>query len=133
MTSTDSILATGRRKTSVAQVRAVRQGQGKIVVNTQSVDDYFKGHERQKNSVVAPLKLVEEAKQFDYYVKVQGGGITGQAEAVRHGLARALAQTGLKSKQLMRKEGFLTRDPRMVERKKAGQPKARKRFQYSKR
>ncbi|MBI4051019.1 MAG: 30S ribosomal protein S9 [Elusimicrobia bacterium] len=133
MTPVDSILATGRRKTSVAQVRAVPNGQGKILVNSKSMEEYFQGHERQRVSVLSPFQVAEDGRKFDFYVKVYGGGITGQAEAIRHGLARALSQTGEKIKQLMRKEGFLTRDPRMVERKKSGQPKARKRFQYSKR
>ena len=127
------ILATGRRKTSVAQVRLLPKGQGKILVNSKSLDDYFAGHERHKSEVLSPIRVVGGAQSYDFYVRVYGGGMMGQAEAIRHGLARALAQMDEKFKKAMRKEGFLTRDSRMVERKKAGQPKARKRFQYSKR
>lgn len=129
----EPIFATGRRKTSVAQVRIVSGGQGKITVNSQTVEEYFRGMNRYQNMVMSPLQSCEEAKGCDMYVKVVGGGIAGQAGAVRHGIARALASMDSKLKASMKKAGFLTRDPRMVERKKPGQPKARKRFQYSKR
>ena len=129
----DSILATGRRKTSVAQVRLVPNGAGRMFVNTKPVEEYFKGHEAHRTAASAPLKFIENAASFDVFVKVTGGGVTGQSGAVRHGLARALAELDEKTKKAMRREGFLTRDDRMVERKKPGQPKARKRFQYSKR
>ncbi|MFA6092203.1 MAG: 30S ribosomal protein S9 [Elusimicrobiota bacterium] len=131
MTDT-SILATGRRKTSIAQVRLIPNGQGKVVINAKPMEEYFRGYDRQLQTVVSPLNKAEQ-KGYDVSVKVVGGGLTGQAEAIRHGLARALARIDDKFKKIMRKEGFLTRDPRMVERKKPGQPKARKRFQYSKR
>jgi small subunit ribosomal protein S9 len=127
-----SILATGRRKTSIAQVRLIPNGQGKVVINAKPMEEYFRGYDRQLQTVVSPLNKAEQ-KGYDVSVKVVGGGLTGQAEAIRHGLARALARIDDKFKKIMRKEGFLTRDPRMVERKKPGQPKARKRFQYSKR
>lgn len=126
------IWATGRRKTSIAQVRLKPEGAGKVVVNGKPVEEYFAGHERHRQEAVSPLNK-EDTKNYDAWVKVEGGGITGQAQAVRHGLARALVKADEKFKKPMRKEGWLTRDPRMVERKKPGQPKARKRFQYSKR
>lgn len=130
----DQIRATGRRKTSIAQVRLLPPGEGKVTVtvNGKPIDEYFRGHERQRDEVLAPLQA-EGAKTYNVFVKVIGGGVTGQAQAARHGIARALAGTDEKLKRTMRKEGWLTRDPRMVERKKPGQPKARKRFQYSKR
>lgn len=128
------IWATGRRKTAIAQVRMVPSKNGdKILVNKQSVQDYFKGNKKQAMSAMQSLNAVKGVSGYDFFIKVQGGGITGQAEAIRHGIARALAQWDAKVKLQMRKEGFLTRDPRAVERKKPGQPKARKRFQYSKR
>ncbi len=129
------IWATGRRKTSIAQVRLMPDGAGKVTVNGKSAEDYFAGHERHRQEALSPLVKAakDESKNFDAWVKVEGGGLTGQAQAVRHGLARALVKTDEKFKKPMRKEGWLTRDPRMVERKKPGQPKARKRFQYSKR
>ncbi len=126
--------ATGRRKTAVAQVRFVfKKNSGKISINRKSVADYFKGNSWQEAVAVQSLELVKTNKDFDVFVKVSGGGITGQAEAVRYGIARALIQWDPKLKPQLRKAGYLTRDPRMVERKKPGQPKARKRFQYSKR
>lgn len=125
--------ATGRRKTSIAQVRLQPNGQGKVVVNAKPLDEYFRGYARQIHQVMLPLVKVEPPKGYDVTVKVVGGGLTGQADAIRHGIARALAKIDDSHKKAMRKEGFLTRDSRMVERKKPGQPKARKRFQYSKR
>jgi len=131
-TTNTSILATGRRKTAVAQVRLIPNGQGKITINAKPADEYFRGYHRQLASIRIPLAKTEQTG-YDVLVKVVGGGVTGQAEAIRHGLARALARVEDSFKKIMRKEGFLTRDSRMVERKKPGQPKARKRFQYSKR
>ena len=128
----DLIWATGRRKTSIAQVRLLPQGDGKVTVNTKPADQYFHGQERHLNEVLLPLK-VEGAGGYNVTCKVLGGGITGQAGAIRHGIARALAKIDEKLKKQMRVLGYLTRDDRMVERKKSGQPKARKRFQYSKR
>lgn len=130
---TEDILATGRRKTSVAQVRLNQKGEGKILINSKTPEQFFGGHERHKLHAISPLKVTEGASAYDVSVKVIGGGVTGQAGAIRHGIARALAQIEEKIKRSMRKEGFLTRDDRMVERKKSGRPKARKRFQYSKR
>lgn len=133
MKSEMHIWATGRRKTSVAQVRLIPQGEGKVMVNAKPVDDYFRGQEHRLRNVLAPIALVDEGKKFDYALKIVGGGMTGQAEAARHAIARALVKLDEKNKKVMRANGFLTRDPRMVERKKSGRPKARKRFQYSKR
>jgi len=127
------IWATGRRKTSVAQVRLLPGGEGKVTVNSKPVDEYFRGTDHQKRDVLAPIKAIEEAKKYDYIVKIVGGGISGQAGAARHAISRALVKLDEKNRKPLRAEGFLTRDPRMVERKKSGQPKARKRFQYSKR
>jgi small subunit ribosomal protein S9 len=133
MADTAPILATGRRKTSVAQVRFFQPGEGKITINGKTLDDFFGGLDRHKNSVLAPLKLAEYEGKCDLSIKTTGGGVTGQAEAIRHGVARALAQLDEKIRRAMRREGFMTRDDRMVERKKPGRPKARRRFQYSKR
>ena len=131
--ATTEYYGTGRRKTSVASVRLVPNGEGKVVVNTKPVGDYFRGQEHQQRDILAPIGLVEAAKKFDFILKIIGGGTTGQAQAGRHAIARALVKLDEKNRKVMRAEGFLTRDPRMVERKKSGQPKARKRFQYSKR
>lgn len=128
----EAIFATGRRKTSIAQVRLIPEGTGKMTINGKPSTEFFGGHGRHFNDAHLPISL-DETKGFDVFVKVEGGGITGQAEAVRHGLARALAKLSEPNKKLMRKNGWLTRDDRMVERKKPGRPKARKRFQYSKR
>ena len=134
MSDKNVLMATGRRKTSVAQVRLIPGGEaGKITVNSKSVDEFFRGRGRHILNVRLPLEKVEQGKTFEVRAKVVGGGITGQAEAIRYGVARALAKLGEDAKKTMRKEGWLTRDARMVERKKPGQPKARKRFQYSKR
>jgi len=130
--NTETLWATGRRKTSIAQVRLLPQGEGKVVVNAKPVEEFFRGQPRHINDVLSPFKA-EGAAVYNASVKVIGGGITGQAGAIRHGIARALAKIDDKFKKAMRKEGFLSRDDRMVERKKSGQPKARKRFQYSKR
>lgn len=124
--------ATGRRKTAIASVRFIPGG-GRILVNGESVAEYFAGHHNAEFAVMQPLRLTNIVNSHDIYVKVAGGGITGQAEAIRLGLSRALVKLESKLKPIMRKEGFLTRDPRMVERKKPGQPKARRRFQHSKR
>jgi small subunit ribosomal protein S9 len=127
------IWATGRRKTAVASVRLVPNGEGKVIINSKPVEQYFRGQDHQKRDVLAPIKLVEGAMKFDFIIKIIGGGVSGQAGAARHALARVLVKLDEKNRKLMRAEGFMTRDPRMVERKKSGQPKARKRFQYSKR
>lgn len=130
--SQDIIWATGRRKTSVARVRLLPGG-GKLVINSKSLDDYFGGHDRQKLEILQALKMTQPYATKDIVIHVHGGGVTGQAQAIRHGISRAFAQLDEKLKKELRKEGFLTRDDRMVERKKPGRPKARKRYQYSKR
>jgi small subunit ribosomal protein S9 len=126
------VWATGRRKTSTARVRLIK-GQGKFVINDHSVEEFFGGHSRAKWQVMRPFETAKVGAQYDVFVDVTGGGVNGQAGAVSHGLARAFAQLDNPLRLAMRKEGLLTRDDRMVERKKSGQPKARKRFQYSKR
>ncbi len=125
-------LKTGRRKTSVAQAKLVK-GTGNITVNAKSLEDYFKGHAKYQATVKAPLTVTNLEKEYDVTAKVQGGGISSQAGALRHAIARSVAQISEEMKKMVKKAGFLTRDPRMVERKKPGQPGARKRFQFSKR
>jgi len=125
-------LKTGRRKTSVAQAKLVK-GTGNITVNAKALADYFKGHAKYQATVKAPLTVTNLEKEYDVTAKVQGGGISSQAGALRHAIARSVAEISDEMKKLVKKAGFLTRDPRMVERKKPGQPGARKRFQFSKR
>ena len=122
---------TGRRKSSVARVR-VYPGTGKIVINDREIDDYF-GLETLKLIVRQPLNLTETGEKFDVICKVQGGGVTGQAGAIRHGLSRALLQYDENLRPALKKAGFLTRDPRMKERKKYGLKGARRAPQFSKR
>jgi len=123
--------AVGRRKTSTARVRMM-PGEGKVVVNTQPLPDYFK-RETLKMIIEQPLQLTETLGKYDIYANVLGGGLTGQAGAVRHGIARALLKINDEFRKKLKAAGFLTRDPRMKERKKYGQKGARKRFQFSKR
>ena len=122
---------TGRRKSSVARVR-VYAGTGKITINDRDIDDYF-GLETLKLIVRQPLALTENAEKFDVICRVQGGGVTGQAGAIRHGIARALLQADAELRPELKKAGFLTRDPRMKERKKYGLKGARRAPQFSKR
>jgi small subunit ribosomal protein S9 len=122
---------TGRRKSAVARVR-IRPGSGKLLVNKKELGDYFK-REQDRKSVVAPLKTVNAEKIFDVFINVKGGGTTGQAGASLLGVARALRNYDDNYVQALRDGGHLTRDPRMVERKKPGQRGARRRFQFSKR
>jgi small subunit ribosomal protein S9 len=131
MSDTAEHIATGRRKTSVARVR-VTQGAGKITINGRTFENYFPLASHQR-SIVRPLALTETEKQFDIRVNVRGGGPTGQAEATRHGISRALLKINIELRPMLKADGMLTRDPRMKERKKYGQPGARRRFQYSKR
>jgi small subunit ribosomal protein S9 len=121
---------TGRRKTSTARV-FVTSGNGEIKVNERSLDQYF-GRETARMVVRQPLQVVEAADRFNVYVTVKCGGGSGQAGAIRHGIARALVQYDETLRQPLRRAGFLTRDAREVERKKVGLRKARKRPQYSK-
>ena len=132
MENKNLIQATGRRKTSVAQIRLSQNGDGKITINAKTPEDYFGNNPRLKHVIVTPFELTKDQK-FDCVVKVVGGGVASQAGAIRHGIARAIASLGDTFHSSMKKAGFLTRDSRMVERKKYGHPKARKRFQFSKR
>ncbi|MDR1401248.1 MAG: 30S ribosomal protein S9 [Endomicrobium sp.] len=127
-----SYVTAGRRKNAVAMVR-VLEGDGKILVNKKTLDEYFCGLGRLKKIVLKPFNIWNGVKNYDFYVSVSGGGVSGQAGAVCHGLARTVLKLNELSKAALKKEGLLTRDPRMVERKKPGRPKARKRFQFSKR
>jgi len=122
---------TGRRKSSVARVR-IRPGTGKLRINKKQLADYFK-RDQDRAAVVAPLKAVDAQQSFDVFVNVKGGGTTGQAGAAVLGIARALKSYNEVFIQALRDGGFLTRDARMVERKKPGQRGARRRFQFSKR
>ncbi len=122
---------TGRRKSSVARVR-IKPGEGKFLINKKELNDYFK-LEQDKQTVTSPLRAIESEKKFDVFVNVRGGGITGQSGATRLGIARALKSYDESLAQILRDGGHLTRDPRMVERKKPGQSGARRRFQFSKR
>lgn len=124
-------LATGRRKRAVARVILV-PGSGKITVNNKPVEEYFP-RETLRMLLYQPLNVAGVAGKYDVIVNVNGGGLSGQAGAIRHGIARALVNLNPELKSKLREEGLLTRDPREVERKKYGQPKARKRFQFSKR
>jgi len=124
-------LGTGRRKTAVARVY-LREGQGKIVVNGRDVDEYF-GNPLYVYMVKQPLAVTDTLTKFDLVINVAGGGPTGQAGACRHGIARALVEQDENNLTILRTTGFLTRDSRMVERKKYGQRGARRKFQFSKR
>ena len=130
-TKTPEFLGTGRRKTSIARVR-LATGSGKITVNGRTFDSYFP-METLRATVSQPLTVTGTSDKLDVKVNVTGGGPNGQAGAVRHGIARALLQFDANLRPALKAEGFLTRDPRMRERKKYGQPGARKRFQFSKR
>ncbi len=123
---------TGRRKKAIARVRVIPGGEGNIVINKRSIDDYF-GLETLKFIVRQPLVATATADKFDVAVNVSGGGTSGQAGAIRHGIARALCQADASYRPTLKAEGFLTRDPRMKERKKYGLHKARKAPQFSKR
>lgn len=131
MAVAERFYGTGRRKTSVARVW-IRPGSGRILVNRRQFEDYFP-RETLRMIITQPLELTNCAGQFDVLARVSGGGPSGQAGAVRHGLARALVRFDEKFRQPLKKAGLLTRDPRMRERKKYGQPGARQKFQYSKR
>ncbi|MCD6049261.1 MAG: ribosomal protein S9p (S16e) [Verrucomicrobia bacterium] len=131
MATTSEFLGTGRRKTSVARVR-IANGSGKITVNGRELQAYFHT-ESQRSMVQQPLSITQTATKLDVNVNVKGGGPVGQAGAVRHGIASALLQFDANLRPALKAEGVLTRDSRMKERKKYGQPGARKRFQFSKR
>jgi small subunit ribosomal protein S9 len=124
-------IATGRRKTAVASIR-VKPGTGVITVNGKEFSDYFSNLSMQ-NDILRPLELINAVHTFDFVVKTRGGGIVAQAGALRLAISRALLLVDSSHRATLKKEGLLTRDPRMKERKKPGQPGARKRFQFSKR
>jgi small subunit ribosomal protein S9 len=130
-TKTPEFLGTGRRKTAVARVR-IATGSGKITVNGRAFDNYFP-LETLRSTVSGPLTITGTTDKLDVRVNVTGGGPNGQAGAVRHGIARALLEFDVNLRPALKAEGFLTRDSRAKERKKYGQPGARKRFQFSKR
>ena len=130
-TPANQFQAVGRRKTSVARVY-LRPGSGNVVVNKRPLAEYLPTEIRQR-AATAPLDLTELKGQFDVVVNAHGGGLTGQAGAIQLGLARCLVEFNEELRKPLRDAGYLTRDPRMVERKKYGQPKARKKFQFSKR
>ncbi|MTI94196.1 MAG: 30S ribosomal protein S9 [Firmicutes bacterium] len=125
-------IGTGRRKNAVARVRLV-PGEGKIVINKRDIDDYFGGLETLKLIVAQPLEATQNIGTYDVFANVDGGGISGQAGAIRHGIARALLKADAELRPTLKKAGFLTRDPRMTERKKYGLKKARRAPQFSKR
>ena len=124
-------LGTGRRKTAVARVR-LASGSGKVTVNGRPMENYF-ALETQRTDLLQPLTATDSLSKYDVRVNVKGGGPNGQAGAVRHGIARALLEADANLRPTLKSLGLLTRDPRMKERKKYGQPGARKRFQFSKR
>ena len=131
MAKKEALYGTGRRKSSVARVRLL-PGKGNIVINGKSIDEYF-GLETLKVTVRQPLVETETLGKFDVFVNVTGGGFTGQAGAIRHGVSRALLEADEEFRAILKKAGFLTRDPRMKERKKYGLKAARRAPQFSKR
>jgi len=131
VTPANVFLGTGRRKTSTARVR-ITEGTGKLSVNGREFEDYF-SHENFAKQAYAPLLTVELREKIDVTANVAGGGVAGQAGAVAHGIARALQKLNAELRPKLKKAGHMKRDPREKERKKAGQPGARKRFQFSKR
>jgi len=130
-TPTNTFTGTGRRKTSTARVR-ISEGSGRLLVNGRTFDSYF-SHENFAKQAYAPLLTTDLKEKIDVIANVNGGGVAGQAGAVAHGIARALQKMNIELRPVMKKAGHLKRDPREKERKKAGQPGARKRFQFSKR
>lgn len=127
----EAISATGRRKSAVARVY-LTEGKGNITVNDRDYRTYF-GNDTLSYMVTQPLTLLNLTDKYDIKANIDGGGIKGQAEALRHGISRALVKADSDFRPVLKENGFLTRDPREVERKKPGRPKARKRFQFSKR
>lgn len=131
MTKQPSNIKVGRRKTAVARVKLV-PGNGKYIINDKDALEYLKSEDFLKDTLL-PLKVTNTEGMFDISVNVFGGGVRGQTEAIRLGIARSLVAINQDYRPILREKGYLTRDPRMVERKKYGRPKARKRFQFSKR
>ena len=123
--------ATGKRKTAIARVW-MKEGNGTLVVNKRDFDNYFTG-DNLRMLIQQPLEVTGQINKFDFYINVRGGGISGQAGAVKHGISKALLEYDAALRPVLKKAGFLTRDSRIKERKKYGQPGARKRFQFSKR
>ncbi|KUO60994.1 MAG: 30S ribosomal protein S9 [Ignavibacteriaceae bacterium] len=124
-------LFVGRRKNAVARV-FLRSGSGKVTINDKEFEKFFPMKE-QRDTILQPFSVTETSGKYDLFARVNGGGITGQSEAIRLGISRALEEINPDFRTNLKSEGLLKRDPRMVERKKYGQPKARKRFQFSKR
>lgn len=127
----DIISTIGRRKSAIARVY-VTEGKGQITINDRDFKEYFPG-EHLHYIIQQPLNLLKEREKYDIKVSISGGGVKGQAEAVRLGISRALVEINSENKPVLKSEGYMTRDPRQVERKKSGRPKARKKFQFSKR
>ena len=132
MATNKEVMATGRRKTSIAVVKLVK-GKGRIFVNGKKLLDHIGNRPAIEMMVFRPLVLTENQDKYDVRVKAVGGGVVAQAGAIRHGIARALVKVNEEYKSVLNSEGLLTRDPRVKERKKYGQKRARKRFQFSKR
>ncbi len=132
MAQLEQYLGTGRRKAAVARVY-LRPGKGKITINGRPIGKYFGEQSPMEAKLRAPLLETQTATKYDILVTIKGGGLMGQADAIRHGIARALLVTNADLRPVLKKAGFLTRDSRIKERKKYGQPGARKRFQFSKR
>ena len=126
------VYATGRRKTAIAKVW-LENGNGQLTINGQSLDQWLGGHDSIKKRVMQPLHVAKQESSVNIIVKTLGGGYSAQADAARHGISRALIGFDPELRAVLKKAGFLTRDPRMVERKKYGLSGARKRYQYSKR
>jgi len=127
----EKINTVGRRKAAVSRIY-LSEGEGKILVNNRDFKEYFPS-EILQNIVLQPLKILEVENKFDIKANISGGGVRGQAEALRHAISRALVELDENNRSPLKSKGLLTRDPREVERKKSGQKKARKRFQFSKR
>lgn len=132
MTSVIQYYGTGRRKNATARVRLI-PGTGQVAINGRTIESYLGGRPGLTKEVFAPFQAADAMGRFDVLVSVLGGGISGQVGAIRHGIARALAEAAPQNRPMLRTEGLLTRDPRVKERKKYGRKRARKRFQFSKR
>lgn len=132
MSSVIQYYGTGRRKTATARVRLV-PGTGQVSINRRTMDDYVGGRHGLSKEIFAPFQAADAMGRFDVLVSVMGGGIAGQVGAIRHGIARALAEAAPQNRPVLRTDGLLTRDARVKERKKYGRKRARKRFQFSKR
>jgi small subunit ribosomal protein S9 len=132
MTSVIQYYGTGRRKSATARVRLI-PGTGKVSINSRTLEDYIGGRAGLDKLIFMPFQAADAMGRFDVLVSVLGGGIVGQVGAIRHGIARALAEAAPQNRPVLRTDGLLTRDPRVKERKKYGRKRARKRFQFSKR